>query len=113
MAPVEAVIEVTVVRSVAPRQVDMLTLTLSSGSTVRDALHRCGWQTHEQEDDKPAVGIWGKLQSLDHVLRDKDRIEIYRGLRVDPKQARRERYADHKARVKAAEEVAAKRKRQR
>jgi putative ubiquitin-RnfH superfamily antitoxin RatB of RatAB toxin-antitoxin module len=29
---------------------------------------------------------------LDHVLRDRDRIELYRGLKVDPKEARRLRY---------------------
>jgi putative ubiquitin-RnfH superfamily antitoxin RatB of RatAB toxin-antitoxin module len=113
MGLADAVIEVTVVRSLAPRQVELLTLTLPAGSTVLQALQRCGWWAHEQEAEKPAVGVWGKLQAPDHVLRDKDRVEIYRGLRVDPKQARRERYADHKARIKAAEEVAAKRKRQR
>jgi uncharacterized protein len=118
MAPADTMIqghaiEVTVVRSLAPRQVEILTFTLPAGNTVLHALQRCGWWAHEQEAETFSVGVWGKLQSLDHVLRDKDRVEIYRGLRVDPKQARRERYADHKARVKAAEEVAAKRKRQR
>jgi uncharacterized protein len=118
MAPVDAVvqgqaIEVTVVRSLAPRQVDMLTLTLPAGSTVLDALERSGWWPDKHESQTPAVGVWGKLQPMGHRLRDRDRVEIYRGLRVDPKQARRDRYADHKARIKAAEEVAAKRKRQR
>jgi uncharacterized protein len=113
MVPADAAIEVTVVRSVAPRQVDMLTLTLPAGSTVLDALQQSGWWSCEAGHEMPAVGVWGKLQPTSHLLRDKDRVEIYRGLRVDPKQARRERYADHKARIKAAEEVSAKRKGQR
>lgn len=38
------------------------------------------------------VGIWGLKSGLDHRLNDRDRIEIYRELRVDPKVARRERF---------------------
>jgi putative ubiquitin-RnfH superfamily antitoxin RatB of RatAB toxin-antitoxin module len=124
MAHAEAPIDVTVLRSLAPRQVDTLTLRLPAGSTLQDALMQCGWwpeppnevqneTPNETANDTLSVGVWGKLQSPGLVLRDQDRVEIYRGLRVDPKQARRERYADHKARTKAAEEVAAKRKRQR
>lgn len=113
MVPADAEIEVTLLRSLAPRQVEAHTLMLPLGSTVLNALQRCGWWLSEHETDPPRVGVWGKLQPTSHVLRDQDRVEIYRGLRVDPKQARRERYAHHKARIKAAEEAATKRKRQR
>ncbi|QEO57133.1 RnfH family protein [Francisella marina] len=34
------------------------------------------------------VGIYGQIVNLDHVLEDRDRIEIYRNLTIDPKQAR-------------------------
>ncbi|WP_395167206.1 RnfH family protein [Francisella salimarina] len=34
------------------------------------------------------VGIYGQMIDLDHVLEDRDRIEIYRNLTIDPKQAR-------------------------
>ncbi|MEY8716288.1 RnfH family protein [Francisella philomiragia] len=34
------------------------------------------------------VGIYGQMVDLDHVLEDKDRVEIYRNLTIDPKQAR-------------------------
>lgn len=37
------------------------------------------------------VGIFGKIVPLSQVLSDQDRIEIYRPLQVDPKQARRAR----------------------
>ncbi len=39
-----------------------------------------------------AVGVWGRAQPLSHTLRDLDRIEVYRPLTVDPKDARRQRY---------------------
>jgi uncharacterized protein len=113
MEPADPTIHITVLRSLAPRQVETLNLTLPAGSTVLDALQRCGWWLQAHEVEPPSVGVWGKLQPTSHVLRHQDRVEIYRGLRVDPKQARRERYADHKARIKAAQEVVAKRKRQR
>jgi putative ubiquitin-RnfH superfamily antitoxin RatB of RatAB toxin-antitoxin module len=38
------------------------------------------------------TGIWGKRYALSQKLKDDDRIEIYRPLRVDPKVARRERF---------------------
>ena len=38
-----------------------------------------------------AVGIFSRKVPLDHVLRDGDRIEIYRPLTADPKEMRRQR----------------------
>ena len=35
------------------------------------------------------VGVWGRLRSPEHILREGDRIELYRPLQVDPKDARR------------------------
>ena len=45
-----------------------------------------------------SVGIWGRKARLDEVLRDGDRIEVYRPLRVDPTVARRERFRTQGAR---------------
>ena len=42
------------------------------------------------------VGIFGKLTTLDKILRDHDRIEIYRPLIADPKEIRRKRAAEGK-----------------
>jgi putative ubiquitin-RnfH superfamily antitoxin RatB of RatAB toxin-antitoxin module len=39
------------------------------------------------------VGIFGRLVALDAVLQDGDRVELYRPLRLDPKEARRRRAA--------------------
>jgi putative ubiquitin-RnfH superfamily antitoxin RatB of RatAB toxin-antitoxin module len=43
------------------------------------------------------VGIFSKFATLDTVLREKDRVEIYRSLIADPKQVRKERAAQVKA----------------
>ena len=39
-----------------------------------------------------SLGIWGRKTDPTVVVRDQDRIEVYRGLIVDPKEARRQRY---------------------
>ncbi|HVK94454.1 MAG TPA: RnfH family protein [Noviherbaspirillum sp.] len=39
------------------------------------------------------VGIYGKLKAYNTILRDRDRIEIYRPLVADPKDSRRRRAA--------------------
>lgn len=44
------------------------------------------------------LGIWGKTTHMTQVLHDGDRLEIYRPLTVDPKIARRERFARQGAR---------------
>ncbi|WP_309678008.1 RnfH family protein [Polaromonas sp.] len=87
-------LNIVLVYSPAPRQVREWRLTLAAGATVTEALARCG--IFEEFPDLPGtgltLGIWGKKTSLNHQLRDQDRLEIYRGLRVDPKVARRERF---------------------
>lgn len=39
----------------------------------------------------PSVGIWGRATSAETVLRDGDRVELYRPLAADPQEARRRR----------------------
>ena len=66
-------------------------VNLPVGATVRDALAASGFEGH-------AVGIFGKRVELDHRLADGDRVEIYRPLAVDPKEARRQRALKRKRR---------------
>lgn len=107
----DATLRITVVRSAEARQVEEVQLSMPPGSTVADALARCGWwRAGDGASPAPSAGVWGKPQPLAHALRDLDRVEVYRGLRVDPKEARRERYASHKRRLLAAEALAAQRK---
>lgn len=92
---------VVVAYSPAPDQVDQVSLTLSIGATVSDALDASGLLARHPDIDlaTQSVGVWGKLRSLDEALRDGDRVEIYRPLKVDPKEARRQRYRRHREAV--------------
>lgn len=87
-------LKISVVYSPAPRQVREWELELAAGTTVAQALAAC--QVLEAFPEWQAaglrVGIWGRKTSLGQLLHDGDRVEIYRGLRVDPKVARRERF---------------------
>jgi putative ubiquitin-RnfH superfamily antitoxin RatB of RatAB toxin-antitoxin module len=90
----EMTIQVVVVYSSGPRKIQELALTLADGSTLGDALRRSGFlqELPRQLVDSLEVGVWGRKIHLTHVLRDLDRVEVYRPLLVDPKVARRERF---------------------
>jgi uncharacterized protein len=95
---------VEVVYSGAARQVDRVTLTLPAASTLRDALVASGLpQRHRLSIDTLQCGVWGRRRSLTQLLRDGDRVEIYRGLTVDPKEARRLRYKGQRKEKRPAE----------
>ena len=68
-------------------------LAMPAGSTLHDAIKQSGILHSVPEIDLTVcrVGIYGKLKPLDTVLRDHDRIEIYRALIADPKESRRKR----------------------
>lgn len=92
---------VTVMYSPGPRQVLEWAVDVSSGASVRDAVRASGWPEAAAGQDVAAmdVGIWGRRSTLDAVLREGDRVEIYRPLVVDPKVARRERFRKQGARA--------------
>ena len=73
--------------------VDLCELTLPAGSCVGDALRAsCLAQRHPDLDlAGAALGVWGAIAGADRLLRDRDRVEVYRPLSVDPKEARRRR----------------------
>lgn len=91
-------IAVVVAYSPAPQQVDQLSLSLPAGATVLDALRESGLIERHPEIDPAQVklGIWGKLKQPGDSLREGDRVEVYRPLKVDPKEARRQRYRSHR-----------------
>lgn len=94
------VLQVTVVYAPAARQVIEATLQLPDGSTVEDALQASGLSKTFAELTKAPwrVGVWCREVGLDRVLQDQDRVEVYRPLAVDPKVARRARFATQGAR---------------
>jgi len=77
----------------------LLELEVSEGTTLKQAVELSGIiDTYPQIDlTKDKTGIFGKIAKLDTILREKDRIEIYRPLIADPKQVRKERAAKGKA----------------
>ena len=87
-------LRVTVAYSPAARECHEWALCLEEGATVQHALHASGLAAAFPALDvaAAAVGIWGRAARLDQRLRERDRVEIYRPLRVDPKRARRERF---------------------
>ena len=72
-----------------PRREASARLRVPEGSTVRDVLEKCGLATQP----RGKVGIFGKVVSPDTPVADGDRIELYRPLAADPKEARRRRAA--------------------
>ncbi len=101
-------IQIEVVYALPERQ-DVVPLTLPAGSTVQQAVEASGLAAQHPEIDvaKGKYGIFSKLARLDTVLRDRDRVEIYRPLIADPKEVRKQRAAEGKAMKKgggAAEE---------
>jgi putative ubiquitin-RnfH superfamily antitoxin RatB of RatAB toxin-antitoxin module len=80
-------------------EVERWALTLPAGSTVRQAIEMSGvLVVHPRLSiDSLSVGMWGVTCKLDDLLRDRDRVELYRPLQVDPKEARRLRHRSHRA----------------
>lgn len=73
-------------------------LEVEAGATIEQAIRRSGMLDALPGIDLAAhpVGIFAKKKPLDTVLRDRDRIEIYRPLVADPKETRRARAANKK-----------------
>ena len=79
---------------------ESISVVLPAGSTVREAIERSGIAKLHPEII-PATchaGVFGRRRSLDTLLRDGDRVEIYRPLVADPKEARRLRVARTRSR---------------
>ena len=89
-------IAVEIVYALPDRQV-LRRILLPDGSTVEDAIQLSGLRAAFPEMDTTHVGIHGEPVPLTTVLRDRDRVEIYRPLRADPKEVRRTRAAKKRA----------------
>jgi putative ubiquitin-RnfH superfamily antitoxin RatB of RatAB toxin-antitoxin module len=79
-------------------------LRVTPGTTVGQAIELSGVLASYPEINlvTQPVGIYGKKKTLDTLLRDRDRIEIYRPLVADPKDSRRKRAAKKQAGTAAA-----------
>ncbi len=91
---------VEVVYCPRPGVTDLVALDLPEGATLADAVrasdlverHGLAWETL-------SAGIWGRVKEPATPLRERDRVELYRPLVVDPKEARRQRYRGHREKL--------------
>jgi len=90
-------IDVEIVYALPDRQV-LRRILLPDGSTVEDAILVSGLRAVFPDMDTTHVGIHGEPVPVTTILRDRDRVEIYRPLRADPKEVRRTRAAKKRAR---------------
>jgi putative ubiquitin-RnfH superfamily antitoxin RatB of RatAB toxin-antitoxin module len=76
-----------------PQRQEVLELELPEGSTVGDAIAaaRLGERFPGIDAGSLQAGIWSRVANAATVLREGDRVELYRALKADPKDARRER----------------------
>jgi putative ubiquitin-RnfH superfamily antitoxin RatB of RatAB toxin-antitoxin module len=88
-------IRVEVVHARPDKQV-LLTVDIREGSTVGDAIKQSGIRAEfpDLEVDPARIGIFGQKAGMGDKLRAGDRVEIYRPLIADPKEARRKRAAE-------------------
>ena len=78
-----------------PEEQVIISIKVPTIFNVQQAIEKSGIQKKFPSIDlsKNKVGIFGKKTTLDHNLNDRDRIEIYRPLILDPKEMRRKRAA--------------------
>ena len=71
----------------------LVTVDLAAGASVRDAVWASGLADEFPGIDieRAPLGVFGRACAGDTVLRAGDRVEIYRPLQIDPKEARRKR----------------------
>ncbi len=85
---------ISLLYSGAPREVLKMALVLPDGATVAQALlESTVVDANELEPLGLTLSVWGKTVKQSRVLHEGDRLEVCRPLRVDPKVARRERFA--------------------
>ena len=91
-----------------PDRQELVTIDLPEGSTVMQAVEASGLLQKYPEIDPGGVnklGVFAKLAKADTVLRDRDRVEIYRPLIADPKEVRRQKAAVGKVMKRGAAEL--------
>lgn len=95
-------VSIVVVFSPRPREVMEWVLKVAQGSTVSTVLEHSSLAYLSGKDAATVrFGVWGLKVPSTYVLRNHDRLEIYRPLTVDPKVARRERFVGQGAKKAA------------
>ncbi len=75
-----------------PQRQRLVTVTLPAPATVMDAISRSALAERFPAEtfDELQAGVWGHPVGRNHILSDGDRVEIYRPLELDPREARRQ-----------------------
>jgi putative ubiquitin-RnfH superfamily antitoxin RatB of RatAB toxin-antitoxin module len=92
-------LSIEVVFALRDRQ-EIVKVELEEGATALDALNASGLGICPPgiESQAPPMGIFGRRVLPTALLKDGDRLEIYRPLRLDPKEARRSRASANRGR---------------
>lgn len=77
----------------APEKQKLIAIEVEEGTTVMQAIEASGIKNlfDHIEVNETAVGIFGRKVPPSQVLKQGDRVEIYRPLIADPKEVRRQR----------------------
>ena len=89
----------------SPQRQILRQLSVAAGATAGQAVELSGMCEDFPEIDLThnKLGIFGKLVKPETILRDHDRVEIYRPLIADPKEVRRQRAAEGKVMKRGGE----------
>lgn len=89
-------VHVEVVYSIKEGDLTHLQLEVEPGSTIAAVMQKVGILEDASQAFTGTVGIFSKITSLDRIVKEGDRIELYRPLLIDPKDKRRQRHLQHK-----------------
>ena len=75
-----------------PGKQSLQTVIVESGATVADVITKSGLRGEfpDHDLDEMIVGVWGREVGKDRIVIDGDRVELYRPLELDPREARRQ-----------------------
>ncbi|MCG7536846.1 RnfH family protein [Pseudoalteromonas sp. OOF1S-7] len=76
-----------------PDKATTLSVDVAEGTSVEQVVLQSGILERCPEIDPTnlSLGVWNRTVKLNHVVRAGDRVEVYRPLIADPKEARRRR----------------------
>jgi len=91
---IEGLLHVAVVFGVGQRDIRAVEVSVGRDTSAAQAIAQSGIVKllDNAEIDALQIAIWGRKVQPSHLVRDQDRIELCRPLKVDPKIARRERF---------------------
>jgi len=84
-------VQVEIVFALANKQT-LLTVTVDTGASIDDVIAASGLAERYPDESLQLLetGIWGHPAARDHRVKQGDRVELYRQLQRDPREARRE-----------------------